>query len=124
MLSRAAYPTPPNTRSLPEPSPDIELDSHAIEGAVNLRLDREALRRLVSGAWPLTPKLKRIHVQPTFPSDHHFHRRGNRTARLGSDSAQATSHADAGWSARMSAAAYLSRQCLPALDPTDPRGAG
>jgi hypothetical protein len=47
-------------------------------------------------------------MQPTFPSDHHFHRR----ARL-PDAPRKPAY-DLAW---------FSRHFLPALDPSDPRGA-
>jgi hypothetical protein len=58
-------------------------------------------------------------MQPRFPSDHHFYRRRREPPaahpRSGGpdDLARLTDRA----------LEYLTRQCLPALDPSDPRGA-
>jgi hypothetical protein len=52
-------------------------------------------------------------MQPRFPADHHFHRR-HRNSQV--DRARSSSQPPA-------AADYLIRQCLPAFDASDPRGA-
>jgi hypothetical protein len=53
-------------------------------------------------------------MQPAFPPDHHFHGRNRRppAARPEDLSAFADQALD-----------FLTRQCLPAFDPSDPRGA-
>jgi hypothetical protein len=50
-------------------------------------------------------------MQPRFPPDHHFHRRHRK------------SQGDLAGSTNQPTAAYLIRQCLPAFDASDPRGA-
>ncbi len=58
-------------------------------------------------------------MQPRFPPDHHFHRRSgsSRPAEATKEPFDACSQ---GFADR--AASYLSRQCLPAFDASDPRG--
>jgi len=64
-------------------------------------------------------------MQPTFPSDHHSHefRRRNGFDGVRDRRGRLWSEADISAAAE-SGAAYLSRHVLPALDSTDPRGAG
>jgi hypothetical protein len=53
-------------------------------------------------------------MQPRFPDDHHFHDRRRPPARhLSGDELRLVADR---------AATYLARQCLPAFDPSDPRG--
>ena len=59
-------------------------------------------------------------MQPRFPRDHHFHLRNRHLPTARGDAALSTQEFAA---VTDRAVTYLIRQCLPAFDVSDPRGA-
>jgi hypothetical protein len=57
-------------------------------------------------------------MQPSFPSDHHFYDRRRRPAAAARESSRTADLA----ALTEYALDYLTRQCLPAFDASDPRG--
>ncbi|HYP48389.1 MAG TPA: hypothetical protein VEQ61_07090 [Thermoleophilaceae bacterium] len=63
-------------------------------------------------------------MQPAFPPDHHFHERRGSSGQPVHPSGGRSSAEDAASEQVGRALEYFARQCMPALDPSDPRAQG